>query len=424
MRIKKYEKELVFAGCCMLGLIYVGMICNTAGLYFSDMASDLRVSMAEVTLTMSFLNGGGLLGMLAAGKMVGKIDLRILMSVCTAACGAGLAGCAVFSDIWPYYLVWGMIGFSAPFLMSVSVPMLLGRFFSDRIGAKLGIIYGIAGVGGAAFNTVVGAWIGRFGWRKSFLIEGVLALLCLLPFTVSVLRLETGAGQEKKRVQKTKRGRRGQKNRKGQENGCEPEKSECADEKNRTVRQKAFWLFMSVNIVLTVVSSLVQQISPHIRNLGFDIGVSAAVMSGIMIGCAVGNVLIGRLLDRFRTEVVTALFLLCGVAGMLSMTWKTDNRIMVAAGVLVGFGQAVFQTGIPFCVQKIFGAREYGAVYSVLCMPGSIAGIFSAALGGIIFDMTGSYVPMILLLAVMDAAAVPCIAAGMRAGRTAKDRQQ
>lgn len=380
----------------MLGLIYVGLICNTVGLYYSDIASDLKVSMSEVALMMSFLNGGGLFGMFVAGKLVRKIDLRLLMSFCAAACGAGLIGSAVFTDIWQYYLVWGTIGFSAPFLMSVSVPMLIGRCFPDEVGSKLGIIYGIAGIGGAAFNTVVGVWISRFGWRNSFLMEGILTLFCLMPFTVSVLRVETG-DRQKENTEKI---------------GAERQ------------HMQSFYLFMGVNIVLTVVSSMVQQLSPHIRTLGFDMTVSASVMSGIMIGCAVGNVLIGRLLDQFRTEYVTTLFLLCGAVGMLSMIWKIDGRILVTAGVLVGFGQAVFQTGIPFCIQKIFGTKEYGAVYSMLCMPGSIVGIFSSALGGIIFDVTGNYVLMILLLVGMDAMAIPCIAAGMRAGSKGRNNQK
>ncbi|MCC8101058.1 MAG: hypothetical protein LIP11_01960, partial [Clostridiales bacterium] len=76
---------LIFAGCCMIGLIYTGLVCNTAGLYFNDMAADLAIPMAKVALTMSFLNGGGLLGMAFAGKQLVNGNVRVILTGCAAA---------------------------------------------------------------------------------------------------------------------------------------------------------------------------------------------------------------------------------------------------------------------------------------------------------------------------------------------------
>lgn len=384
----------------MLGLIYVGLVCNTAGLYFNDMAEDLQVPMSAITLTMSFLNGGGLLGIVLAGRALERFDSRILMSVCAAAVGGGLLLSASFQSVFLFYGVWAIIGFSAPFLMSVAVPTLLGNWFQDRMGSVLGIVYGTAGIGGAVFNTFLGKMIVWLGWRKSLALEGILTLVCLLPFTLFVLKLrpEDEASPGKKAKEQKERS----------------SFSETGYTAKEAYRSRSFYLFVAANVVLTVVSSLIQLIPSHVISQGFAITVGASVMSGAMIGSAAGNVFMGRMLDRFPTERVVTVFTIFGFLGTFQMAFLHNRILLLLSGLFVGLGQAVFQTGLPFCVRKTFGAREYSRIYATLVIPGSVVGTFSAALGGVIYDFTGSYVLLMLLLCGMYVIAGPCLLLGLR----------
>ncbi|MCC8104115.1 MAG: MFS transporter, partial [Clostridiales bacterium] len=308
--------------------------------------------------------------------------------------------------------VGGVIGFCAPALMSVGVPTLLGNWFERKQGTVLGIVYALSGIGGAVFNALMGQVISRFGWRAAYGMEGVITLAALLPFTLFVFRLKPGEGEypygmEKADVSKTER-----------KMSLDMGTGLTAGEARATT---AFYLMIFANLALTVVSSLLQQISPHVSTLGYDITLSSLVMSAVMAGCAIGNVLLGQLLDRFPTMVILGIYVAFGIAGWLGMALTEEKVLLFASGILLGMAQAVFQVGIPYCVRKIFGGREYSGIYASIAFPASAAAIWTASLGGVIFDMAGSYRPVMFLLFLMYICAGPCIWGALKEGER-KDR--
>lgn len=407
MKLKSQRAWFLFAGCCMMGLIYVGLICNTAGLYFQDMAQDLALPMAQISMTMSFLNAGGLLGMFCVGRLLEKVNIRVLLSTCVIAVGGGICLGASSHQLAVFCLLWAVIGFCAPLLISIVIPTLLGNWFQKKLGLVTGIVYGLSGIGGAVFNSIIGRMIDSFGWRWAFRFEGVIALITLLPFTLFVFRLKPGKGECSY--------------------GSDPEAEEKNGEKSEDIGSKvkvsadngmtaktartcsSYYLFITANIALAVAASLLQQVSPHIQNLGYNITVSSAIMSAVMIGCAAGNVLMGWLLDRICPWNVIRMYTVFGILGWLGMAFLQKKEMLMICGVLLGLGHAVFQVGIPFCIRSVFGKMEYSRIYAGICRSASAIAIFTAALGGIIFDLTDSYVPVMILLCGMYLVGGPCI---------------
>lgn len=382
--MKEKRAWWIFIGCCMIGLLFVGMICNTAGLYFQDMARELGLPMAKVTLTMSFLNAGGLIGTMFAGRLLMKTDVRVFSSIAAAVAGGGFLLAASSQNIIGFYLLWLLIGICTPFLVTITIPTILGNWFDKNLGMVIGIVYGLSGIGGALFNIVVGQIIASMGWRMAMRLEGLLAMLGMLPFTVFIFKSGSGSGVS---VQETGQG--------------------VTEKQARTM--KSFYLYIAAGMALTIVSSLLQQVSPHITSLGYDITVSSAVMSEVMIGCAVGNVIMGNMLDRFSTAFVIRLYCLFGLAGWLGIAFSAQRVLLMIFGIFIGLAQAIFQTGLPFCYRKTYGSLEFSKISAALALPSSMLAIFSASLGGIIFDLTGSYLPVLILLSMMFVIAEPCI---------------
>ena len=325
-----------------------------------------------------------------AGKLQGKVNLKLLLSIGAGITGAGLILSSFCGHIAGFYLLWAIVGFFSPLLISVALPTLLGNWFPEKMGAMLGIAYGLSGVGGALFNTLVGNLIVNIGWRKALAAEGAITLITLLPFTTAVFQLNPEKNYEKKNKSLTEKT--------DLQNGI--------SQKNAR-KMSSFYLFILANLALTIVASLVQQISPHIVSRGYKIQQGALVVSAEMIGCAVGNVSMGWMLDKFRTAQVIGLYAVFGVAGWLGLGIGKNLTMFIVAGVLAGLAQACFQTGIPFCIRKVFGGREYSRIYSEIAFPSSAAAIFSASLGGIIYDVTGSYIPVMILQSLMFAIAGP-----------------
>lgn len=398
---ENHKAKGVFAGCCMLGLIFVGMVCNTAGLYFTYIAEELNAPMWKVTLIMSFLTGGGLWGMVFAGKVFSRTDGRMLLSACVAVVGGGLTVSAFSHSIYLFYVVWGIIGFCTPFLMTVGVTTILGNWFPDSPGAVLGFTYGIAGLGGMAANAILGKLIMQIGWRSTLVLEGILTMIFLLPFTIFFLKTEPEEGE-------AFRG----KNARQQPAACKTDGTEECTVKEAFC-SKSFYLFVLANMALTVVSSLIQIIASHIVNIGFNIQVGSMVMSSVMAGCALGNVLMGWLLDCFPAERVIFSFSASGAIGLLCMAVSRKQFVLIVAGIFAGMGQSVFQTSISYCVRRRFGSKFYSEIYSQMTLPGSVIGIFTGALGGAVYDLTGNYIFLMVLLSSMYVIAALCIVVGL-----------
>ncbi|MDD3278905.1 MAG: MFS transporter [Lachnospiraceae bacterium] len=384
--MKEKRAWWIFAGCCMIGLLYVGMICNTAGLYFNDMARELKLPMTQVTLTMSFLNAGGLIGTIFAGILLMKLDVRLLSGLAVLASGGSMILASFSANIIAFYGMWLIIGICTPLLVTILIPTILGNWFSRKLGLVLGVVYGLSGIGGAAFNVVMGQVLAAFGWRMALCIEGGLALAGMLPFALFAFRLRPSVMSQR----------------------AVPHQEDGWTEKEAR-QSKSFYLYLMAALALTIVSSLLQQVSSHISNLGYDITVSALVMSVVMLGCAVGNVSIGSLLDRCPTGAVIGSYSCLGMLGWFGIAFAKEKLLLFLCGILAGFGQAIFQTGLPFCYRKTYGNREFSKICADFSLPGSILAIFSASLGGIIYDHTGSYRFTMLLLGVMFLIAAPCI---------------
>jgi len=373
------------------------MVCNTLGLYYTSLAEEFKVSMTQVTLIMSFLVGGGLVGILFAGKLLRKVPTEILLSLAAGIVGGGLLISSRFETIYLFYAVWGAIGFCSPLLVSVTIPTVLGNWFEEKLGSAMGVVYGIAGIGGSIFSPVIGRMIGNYGFRTALRVEGVITLIVLLPITLLVLRLQP----------------------EHQKNSIREAAEEKVVKGKKQYWQKAFFLFISANILLTIVNNLLQQISSHVQDIGFSISFASNVMAAVLLGCAVGNLLSGIMFDRMRPVPVLLLYGTFGLIGWLGLAagilmTPDISGILLLSGFLVGMGHALFQIGIPVCVRRVYGGAEYSQSFAAICLPGSAVGIFSAPLGGVFYDVSGSYQSLLILLSALNLVGGLCIIGALK----------
>ena len=382
----RHRSTWIIIGCCLLGLIHSGMVCNTLGLYYTSLAAEFEISMTRVTLIMSFLVGGGLVGIMFAGKLLHMIPTRVLLSFAVVIVGGGLLISSCFESIYLFYAVWGAIGFCSPLLISVTIPTILGNWFEEKLGSVMGIVYGVAGIGGTLFNPVTGWLLENYGFRTALQAEGVITLTVLLPITLFVLQLQP---KEQKNIEHKAAG-------------------SAVKKRKKHYWQKAFLLFVCASILLTIVNNLQQQISTHVQNIGFSISFASNVMAAVLLGCAVGNLVCGMMFDRMRPVPVLICYALCGLLGWLGLAaagvllHPGIPVLLLLSGFLIGMGHALFQIGIPFCVRRVYGGAEYSQIFAAVCLPGSAVGIFAAPLGGVFYDVSGSYQGLVVLLSILS----------------------
>ena len=67
-----------------------------------------------------------------------------------------------------------------------------------------------------------------------------------------------------------------------------------------------------------------------------------------------------------------------------------------------------FEGLLPF-VRRIFGGRDYAAIWSVVITCSSVASFLATPVWGMVFDIFGSYLPALIVMPVMLAVSIACL---------------
>jgi len=119
------------------------------------------------------------------------------------------------------------------------------------------------------------------------------------------------------------------------------------------------------------------------------------VVSGVMLGAAVGKISIGYLLDKFNNVLVIIGYAVLGVVVGLLLT--RNATALIASGFILGLGQGILLVALPYFIRKQFGSKDYSNILSVVSMFGAVASAVAVSVDGVFFDMAKSYsVPLTL----------------------------
>ncbi|MFP7493947.1 MFS transporter [Terribacillus saccharophilus] len=402
-KLKLTNPWTIFIGCCVLSFVGFGIIVNTHGLYFNALSEELGLNKTQLALTLTFQAVACAITLIFSGKIMSKVNTQLLLSICVVIFGGGFILFATFKTIIPFLVVWTIIGIAQAFALVLAIPVLLGNWFEKKLGLVMGIALGISGIGGAFFNTFISDIIVEQGWRTATILSGILILVCILPFTLFVFRFRPDPGKGELPY------------------GREPNNGIDKIAAKQTVfgitakeafRTPSFYFYLITIFSLSIAGGLVQHISGHIVDLGFSLTVGASVVSGIMIGAAIGKALIGVLLDLMNPNIVISLYAISGIVGWGGLIFFPSEQALIVCGFLLGLGQGIVLVAIPYFVRKTFGNKEYSQIFSILSMVGSFASAIAATLAGVLFDSTGSYTLSINLNLVFYVIAYVCILLG------------
>lgn len=382
-----WKPWLVFAGCCVLSFVGFGFIVNTMGLYYTPLCDELGISRTQIALAGSIMSIAALPTMLLAGNIMKKIDTRILITACVVVCALLFFVQSFFSQLWMFYVSFALMGVAYVIPIALAPSVLLANWFEDKLGLAMGIALGISGIGGMVFNPVVSSWITNFGWRTSYRITAVILAVCILPFAVFAFKFRPDASKGESAYGHVAKSD-------DAENGTAGELTGLSFK--QAVKTKSFTLLILVSVLLQIVAALVQHVSGMEVSRGLTLEQGSLVVSGIMLGAAVGKATIGILLDRMKTELVIVLYTLAGLCGWGLMAVASNSTLAAVAGFLAGLGQGIVLVALPWMVRQFFGLKDYSMILSVVSVGGSIASAVANTAHGSVFDMTGSYTPSLI----------------------------
>jgi len=127
------------------------------------------------------------------------------------------------------------------------------------------------------------------------------------------------------------------------------------------------------------------------------------------VGNATGRVVWGNLFDRFGPQRTIMISLASLGVGLVLLMLPLPSPLLPAVVLFVGTGFGSCFSVYALSTESMFGIDAFSAVYPMVFLGYGVAALIGPVVGGVIADSAGSFIPAIILSAVVIAAALAAV---------------
>lgn len=355
------------------------------GVFLKPMVAEFHWSRAVISLAVGV--NTVLYGLLqpVAGRFADRYGTRNIIMAGLSVIGLAAILLYFTPGLSYFYLVYGgllALGFTCSSL--VIQTTLVSRWFARRRGLALGIVSSGASAGQFILIPLSVFLIGSVGWRGADLVFGLLVLALALPFAFLVIR---DAPAEAQRPQ----AERSAVARSGRPGPLAPPPAEVLPLR-AVLRTSPFLLLAASFFVCGYTTGLV---STHLAAYATDLGFSAADAAGllaVMGGMNIfGTLSMGALSDKTgRKRPLALMYFLRGLA-FLAIVFSRNLTVLYGFSIFMGFSYFATVPLTSGMTGDIYGARNVGTLFGLIFLCHQVGSSLSAFLGGVIYDLTGTY---------------------------------
>ena len=391
MRAAEWRAYWPLVLACFTGMSFPTAAYYSLGLFITPLTEEFGWSRTEISAGASI----AALVTIPLAPFIGAIVDRwgsrrivlpgiVVTMLAMAAFGQASGSAVQWMALWAIFAVASLMLKSTVFAFAIS-----GRFDAARSFA-LAIV-----LSGTALSTTIAPPLARWlidsvGWRDTWLYIAVgwgLPTLILCAFFLfdmhDDVRRSRGSGTARQEHSDTK--------------GSRP------DLPGLTIAQAwrsiAIWrIALATLITLLFSTALALHMVPILEEVGLD-RETAAWLAGLYgIAGFTGSLVAGWLMDRvdagrigFVTNAATAFALI-----FLLEQFRTPTLIVVAM-LVVGFASGAKLELCAYMTSRYAGLRNYGKIFGVMGSIVAVTGAVGALLGGVAYDVAGSYDGLIML---------------------------
>jgi OFA family oxalate/formate antiporter-like MFS transporter len=387
---------------CVIGLMFSisPAFLATMSVFIKPLAGEFGWGRTQVSAAISISTLGLAVCSPLLGPWIDRYGPRRVILVATTLLAGSIASLSALNGNYAtYLLIAAAIGITGAGSNAFVYLSVLPNWFDRRYGLSLGIAMLGIGLGQLAAPLYANAFITEYGWRTAYLLIAVLILAITVPNALFLLRDRPSDGVVLRR---------------------QPVFDDSGVTRSQAVRMPVFWLLSFSFFFITVAASgCIVHLVPMLTDRGVSQSSAAALAALIGSSLMVGRLVTGVLLDYISAALI-GLVSFTGCALGIAMFLLGPSGFEIPLGiVLIGTAFGVEGDLMAYMVRRIFGMREYGAVY------GLMFGIFNAGivigppLMGASFDTTKSYSNGLAAMLVMSAVSLVLLALASRRSRVA-----
>ncbi|MBQ5806266.1 MAG: MFS transporter, partial [Lachnospiraceae bacterium] len=363
MQTKKQSMHyawLILIACCMMQGAGLGLISNCAGVFFSPVCNDLGFEMGKFTLFRTLFTMAQALTLPYVAKLFRKYDVRVIISAATVIMGGISILQGTFTSLWQFY-VFGIIqGCAAAFIGVIPAPILLGNWFYKNTGTAVGISAAFSGLVGMIGSSALGVLIPAYGWRTSYMIIGVAAMVLILPFSLFILRYKPEDkgmlpyGADENYVSKT-------------DAKAAAKKEKFSD----FAKQPIFYISLTA-YACSIISSYLNSFLPSCGlEAGLPMAAAALLTSLALCGNMTTKLFLGKLCDSYGVIKIFVLSIVVAIVGH-GLIFIGSTAPMMAGALLYGITMPLSTVLMPLFCRLFWKGDTYASAYSYVSMFGML----------------------------------------------------
>jgi MFS family permease len=372
---------LITAVCFSIQAVGIG-IYVAYGVFFNPIMAEFGWSRAVLSGASSIaMFIMGLFGILV-GRLNDRFGPRKLMTGTAVLMGAGLMLTAQTTTVWQLFFFYGVIFGMGTSSVDVIALTTVARWFPLKRGWMTGIVKVGTGAGQFTFPLLATLLIAGYGWRRAFMILGIIALVTLVALAQLLKRDPEDISSPDPKPNR-------------QVSATPATRIRLSDEGislHAALRTFQLWILCLVNLFLVFgLMVVIVHIVPHARDIGLIPSQAAGVLSTIGAISMAGRLATGFVLDRTGGKRIMIICFILLISDLLWLQAADRFWMLYLFAGIYGIAHGGFYTAISPLVAEIFGTRSHGAIFGIVAFFGTCGGAAGPILAGYIFDVSAGY---------------------------------
>jgi MFS family permease len=323
----------------------------------------------SVALSINMFWGG-----LAAFAIAGVADRhgpRGVLVLTVLAGGLGFALTGWVSELWHFYLTYGVLvglGMSSIYVLTSAT---VSRWFDRGRGLALAIVLSGFNLGWLVGGPFAAFLIGRWGWRTAYVVLGMVVMLIGVPASLYVRYPAARAPSA----------------------GAAPPRSVKASFGDALADPRLWYLVSSWGLLGLVF----MMVSVHSVSYGKDRGLpleqASLILTAFGVGAAAGRLLAGAASDRFGVSLTMRWCVLVQGAALLVLVAGPPSWALMPVLVAFGVGASGADNTFVKAVPEVFGLGALASVMSFMGLGWRTGAALGPAAAGFLHDAVKTYTP-------------------------------
>lgn len=376
--MKNKSHLFVLVVCCCIVAASIGMLTNSAGVFFTPIAEDLGVGKGAVSMSLTLANIAYAFGGLMTVKVIHENNFKKMVFLFGTVYAISTALLSIAQSVFLLYVFSLIRGASTGIAGMVLVTILINNHYKEGVGFATSIALGFSGIAGALLSLVFSWMIGIAGWRLTYVVEGILAFFLYLPCIVGPVSLN---------------------------NRIKEDAVESKDTMTSTTSVVPLPIFVLVCAYTFLIAS-VTALPQHFPSLASTAAVGSLMVSVTMVMNTAGKIILGAISDKIGAEKALEGYGVLVVIGLVVLVvCKSHPIFLIVGAVLVGLVYAMAAVGPVLLSQNLF-RESYNAYYPKVSLVGTISNALFTTAVGFVYDIANSYDPALWLVALFAIIAI------------------